>query len=516
MYVKQQLVSMYGEQAVKTGGLQVVTTLDSAKQKLAETVVANADAGLRRSGADNTSLVAIDPKTGDILAMMGSRNYFDQSRDGNVNVAVTLQQPGSAFKPIIYATGFEKGWAPGSTLFDFETNFGDAKFPYVPHNYDNKSHGPVSIRYALANSFNIPAVKMLALVGKEEAIATANKLGIASLKDPEKYGLSMAIGGGDMTLTELTGAYGVFANNGLSHAPHAITKVTQRGNTLFEASRVPQPIFRPQTAYEINSILSDTEARSFMFGRRGSLYVPNRTVAAKTGTSQDYRDAWTVGYIPSLVVGVWVGNNDNSPMRAGSAGAMAAAPIWNSYLSQALAGTPNESFSQPDGLQVLTVDAITGKQPTEATRQTRQDVFASWQVQGQIQPASYKIYGCDGAVVGTGSTSVVRSEMPGNPNWEKPVLAWAAQNGYATHVSDIRRPCVVPTPQVTLSAPRDSGARITPPTPVVNTPPSSSSGGAPQSGSDTDDFDALRQQILDQIDQQRNADRSRRLRDVVP
>lgn len=484
MMVKQQLIDKYGEDTVETGGLQVTTTLDPNSQKQAEDVVANSDPILKRSAASNTAMVALNPKNGEIVAMVGSRNYFNASQDGNVNVANSKRPPGSAFKPIIYAAGFDKGWAPGSTLFDLETNFGDEKLAYIPNNYDKKFHGPVSIREALANSYNNPAVKMTALVGKEAIIDVAKNLGITTLTEPERYGLSLALGGGDVKLVELAGAYGALANGGAFQSPTAITKITQGDKVLYEHKLEPKPVFRPESAYEVTSILSDPKAREPIFGLHGPLEIKNKTVAVKTGTTQQYRDAWTVGYTPSLVVGVWVGNNDFHPMKEGSAGAMAAAPIWNSYMTQALANHPDEQFKAPDGLEMVTVDTITGKLPTSSTRQTRQDIFASWQKPSNIQLASYRVYACDGGFKGERKFAIIHSEKPDNPHWEKPVIQWARSNGYPTStIGDQHEQCPEPAPIEMVSTDQQSGvggsseqpvldpSPIPSPTPLQITPP---------------------------------------------
>lgn len=470
MYVKEQLVEKYGKELVETGGLEVTTTLDLEKQQLAEKIAAEAEAHLGRAGARNMALVALNPRNGEVLAMLGSRDYFNTSQDGNVNVATSHRPPGSAFKPIVYGAAFDQGpWAPGSTVFDLETNFGDTRFPYIPNNYDEKFHGPVSARSALANSYNVPAVKMMALIGKEKTLETAQSLGISTLTDPNKYGLSLVLGGGDVTLLELSGAYGAFANQGTFHKPFAISRITQGEKVLFEQSLAPKPVLKPQAAYQINSILSDNAARTPVFGPRSPLYIEGRVVAAKTGTTQDYRDAWTVGYTPSLVVGVWVGNNDFSPMRQGSAGAMAAAPLWQRFMKESLASLPNETFQAPEGLEVLTVDAITGKRPTSGTRETRQDIFAAWQRPSDAQLASYTIYACDGAVKESKNYPAVHSEQPNNPEWEKPVQAWARGHGYAsTGRGDVRETCE-PSPPVELvqTEPPAVGGEGEPTTPIV-------------------------------------------------
>ncbi len=450
MYVKQLLIDKFGEDAVERGGLQVTTSLDLDKQRQVEEIVAQSGDHLKKAGASNAAVVSLDPKTGEILTMVGSKDYFDSKNDGNVNVATSHRPPGSAFKPVVYAEAFEKGpWAPGSTLFDLETDFGNDKKNYIPKNYDGKFHGPVSIRTALANSYNVPAVKMMALLGKDETLNTAKKLGITTLTDEKNYGLSLVIGGGDIKLVELAGAYGSFANNGMFNQPNAILKVTQRDKALYSYTPDPKIAFRPETAYEISSILSDNEARKPVFGAKSPLYIPDRTAAAKTGTTQDYRDAWTMGYTPSLVVGVWVGNNDFTPMKTGSAGAMAAAPIWNRVITTLSNGKPNENFTAPGSIQMAKVDSITGKKPTTGTRETREDIFAPWQMPGDAQLANFKVIGCDGGVKGYKSTLQVHSERPEDGKWEKPVISWARANGYATGNwgGDTHETCESPSPQ---------------------------------------------------------------------
>ncbi len=452
MYVRQLLVDKYGEDTVEKGGLEVTTTLDPGKQKIAEEVVQNADPILRRSNASNTALVAIDPKNGQIVAMVGSRDYFDAAHDGNVNVVTSTRPPGSSFKPIVYAAAFEQGpWSPASTLFDVETDFGDKYKAYMPKNYDSKFHGPVSIREALANSYNIPAVKIMALLGKDKTIAAVQNVGITTFNNADNFGLSLVLGGGDVRMLELAGAYGAFANRGAFHPPVAIMKITQHGKTLFEQSYDGKTVLRPQVAYEISSILSDAKAREPIFGRGGPLTVPGHTVAVKTGTTSEYRDAWTIGYTPSIVAAVWVGNNNYSPMKSGSAGAMAAAPIWNAFMTKILTNTTDEAFELPSDIQTITVDAITGQKPTSGTRRTRQDIAAPWQVPREsIQLASYKVFDCHGSVKESKNIPVAHSEKPDDPKWEKPVLDWARANGYAVGaLADVHETCE-PEPPVQL------------------------------------------------------------------
>jgi len=443
-YVKELLVQKYGEQMVNEGGLKVTTSLDLDKEAKAEQALTDA-ANNRFNGinASNAALVSLDPKTGQILAMVGSVDYFNNDIDGQVNVADSARQPGSSFKPVVYASAFKKNFDPASILWDVTTDFGN----YTPRNYDGTTHGPVTMRQALANSLNIPAVKTLYLAGIDNSLKTAHEMGITTLNDPKRYGLSLVLGGGEVKLVDLTTAYGVFANNGNLSPTTAILKVTDGSGKVLDEYKDGQgkkQAIDPQIAYEISSILSDNDARSMVFGSHSALYFDNRTVAAKTGTTSEYRDAWTLGYTPSVVTGVWVGNNDNSPMTAGAAGAMAAAPIWHQYMASVLDGTPNEDFNRPAGIQDVTVDKFSNKLPTQNSPQTISDIFASWQVpkdQDNIH-VTLKIdkytglkaaADCPDQFTTIETFTDLHSEVPDNPNWENPVKA--AAESYGIHVS---------------------------------------------------------------------------------
>lgn len=346
-YVREYLEKEYGRDAVEQGGFQVYTTLDYDMQKRAEEILRDKKDHLKKYGASNASLVALDPRTGGVLAMVGSVDYFDQAIDGEVNVSLRERQPGSSFKPVAYAAAFEKGFQPETMLFDVRTNFGrdGSGKAYIPQNYDGSYHGLVSMRKALAGSLNIPAVKTLYLAGIDDTIDLAERLGITTFKDRNRYGLALVLGGGEVTLLEETGAFGVFANDGIRHAPNPIQKIIGEDGVFYErADEVGERALDHEVARRINSILSDNKARAYVFGTNSPLTVPDRTVAAKTGTTQDYHDAWTVGYTPSLAVGIWAGNNDNTAMRAGSAGTYVAAPIWNAFMKQELEMREDESF----------------------------------------------------------------------------------------------------------------------------------------------------------------------------
>lgn len=354
IWVREGLAEKYGEREVEQGGLRVTTTLDWNMQQAAEAAVAEfAERNSEQYNATNASLVAIDPKTGQILAMVGSRDYGNEEIDGNFNVAVQgKRQPGSSFKPFVYAVGFENGYTDKTTLWDVVTEFGkgaDNK-EYVPHNYDLKERGPLSVRAALAGSINIPAVKMLYLVGPENVIKKAEEIGYATFLDPGRYGLSLVLGGAEVKLLEHTAAFASLANDGVAHPTASILKVEDsRGKVLEEYQEESgKQVMEKQAVRLLTDVLSDNNARAYVFGANNYLTLGARPVAAKTGTTNDYRDAWTMGYTPSLAAGVWVGNSDFSEMKRGADGAVVAAPIWNRFMRAALENKPAESFQKPD------------------------------------------------------------------------------------------------------------------------------------------------------------------------
>lgn len=351
MYIKEKLAEKYGEKTVEQGGLKIYTTLDIDKQKFAEEVINEKTKDYQtKYHASNAALVSIDPKTGQILAMVGSRDYFNDEIDGQVNITTSPRQPGSSMKPLVYATLFEKGYTPSTILYDVKTNFStDPQNPYQPNNYDGGEHGPISIRQALAGSLNIPAVKALYLAGVNNVIDTAESLGYTTLNDRSRFGLALVLGGAEVNLLEHANAYSAFARDGLISPPIAILKVVDKdGKTLEEYQESKKQVLSSQVVRMINSILSDNSARAFIFGERNHLTVANHPVAAKTGTTNDFKDAWTIGYTPSLVTGVWVGNNDNTSMKKGSDGSVLAAPIWQDFMTKALGSGPAEEFKAPD------------------------------------------------------------------------------------------------------------------------------------------------------------------------
>lgn len=369
-FVKEQLEAKFGKEAVEDGGFKVYTTLDWELQKMAEQVVRDgAFANEKKYNATNAALVAIDPKTGQILTMVGSRDYFDEKIDGQVNVTTRLRQPGSSFKPIIYAKAFEKGYQPETLLFDVPTSFGiDGQGKeYTPKNYNGQSSGLVSMRQALAMSLNIPAVKTMYLVGLEEGMEFAKRVGINSFLRGSDYGLSLVLGGGEISPLEGAVAFSVFANDGKKNSPQSFLKVIDAGGKTYEyAKGENEQVIDAEVARKVSSILSDNAARTPVFGSRSPLFFPNRPVAAKTGTTQENRDAWTMGYTPSLAVAVWTGNNDNVPMRAGADGIYVAAPIFKSFMEQALPRYPIETFTGYTKIE-STKQMITGKIETKSS-----------------------------------------------------------------------------------------------------------------------------------------------------
>lgn len=352
MMVKDILSEKYGETEVERGGLKIYTTIDWDKQKIAEEVIQEKTANYQEKyNANNAALTAIDPKTGQVLAMVGSRNYFDDTIDGQVNVTDRPRQPGSSMKPIVYAALFEQGYTPDTKLYDVVTNFStDSAEPYIPHNYDGQERGPISIRQALAGSLNIPAVKAIYLAGINQVLNLAENLGYSTLSDRNRFGLSLVLGGGEIKMIEHVNAYSAFAREGKVNQLAIILKIEDKdGRVLEEYQAKESRALTTKTAQMINSVLSDNEARTFVFGSKNWLTLGNRPVAAKTGTTNDYKDAWAIGYTPSLVAGVWVGNTDNSKMSTGADGSVVAAPIWNEFMKRSLGDGPIETFNPWSG-----------------------------------------------------------------------------------------------------------------------------------------------------------------------
>ena len=363
-YIREQLEQMYGMDVVRRGGLKVYTTLNYDMQKRAEEDVSAYASKLPAFKASNAAMVAIKPATGDVLAMVGSLDYFDKENDGEVNVALSLRQPGSSFKPIVYAAGFDKGYQPETLLYDVPTSFGPdgSGKDYMPHNYDGSHHGLVNVRKALCGSLNVPAVKMLYLVGVDNAIDFAETLGITTLTDRKRYGLSLVLGGGEVKLLEETGAFAVFANDGVRAPVHGINRVIDASGKEISSAPVAERVINEEVARKINSVLSDNDARAFIFGARSPVYIKDKKVAAKTGTTQDFRDAWTVGYTPEIAVGVWVGNNDGALMKGGSDGVFVAAPLWHTFMERELQSLPDTAFLPYQEIK-SSIPMVTGNRP---------------------------------------------------------------------------------------------------------------------------------------------------------
>lgn len=387
LWVKEQLIEKYGEQGidVEEDGLRIITTLDYDKQKLAEQAVADGVAANGETyGFNNAGLVSIDPKTGQVLAMVGSAGWDNEEIDGQVNVALRPLQPGSSFKPIVYAAGFEKGYTPNTLLWDINTVFATATGPYEPKNYSLNENGPVTVRKALQGSLNIPAVKMLYLVGVERALTFAERLGYTTFGDRANFGLAIVLGGAEVELLEHTNAYAVFANNGKHQDISAVLKVEDANGTVLEEWKADEhqgtQVIDSNIAATVSNVLSDNDARAYVFTTSNYLTLGSRPAAAKTGTTNDYNDAWTMGYTPSLVTGVWVGNTDGTEMSRNADGSKVAAPIWNGYMRAALEGTTIEAFPTAniattgkavlDGetpTQTIVIDTVSGKLATSYT-----------------------------------------------------------------------------------------------------------------------------------------------------
>lgn len=355
-YIRDYLAQKYGDQFLAERGLRVITTLDWELQEEAEKIVKEkALSNAKTFNAENGALVAVDPQTGQILVMVGSRDYFDEEIDGNFNIAIADRQPGSSFKPFVYATAFKKGYTPETVVFDLKTQFSTACPPdnqtsedncYSPNNYDGKFRGPVNLKNALAQSLNIPAVKALYLAGIKDSLKLARDLGISTLTDPNRYGLTLVLGGGEVKLLEMVGAYAVFANEGARNDLTGILRIEDsNGNVLEEFTPHEKRVIDRDITLMISDILSDNVARTPLYGANSMLHFPDRDVAAKTGTTNDKRDAWIIGYTPNLAVGAWAGNNDNRSMNEISG--LIIAPMWRAFMDVAVKKFPDKDFGTP-------------------------------------------------------------------------------------------------------------------------------------------------------------------------
>lgn len=439
LWIREYLEEEYGEEALHARGLRVTTTLDWPMQEIAERVVGEYGASNKEQfNANNAALTAIDPKTGQILTMVGSKDYFNAEDDGNFNIALAHRQPGSSFKPFAYAEAFNKGFTPETMLFDLETQFDTSCARggncYKPSNYDDKFRGPMSLREALAQSINIPAIKVLYLAGLRDTLNLAKNMGITSLGNANQYGLTLVLGGGEVSLLDMTSAYSVFANDGIRNPYTNILKIEDdKGNVLEEYAPRPNRVLPENTARLVSNILSDNAARIPSFAPGGPLEFRTQAVAVKTGTTNDYKDAWILGYTPNLAAGAWAGNSNNTPMEKKVAG-LIVAPLWRAFMDEALKLVPKEDFpapepTNPELLPVLRgywqggrgyfIDKISGKLATEYTPPELREEKVLTQVHSIL-------YWLD------------RRDDAQFPLWEEPIRRWVAtQNIREDRDSDI-------------------------------------------------------------------------------
>ncbi len=422
-YVEQYLESKYGAAALQQGGWKVITTLDADLQTQAEATVKKwALSNAQTYNASNAGLIAIDPNTGQILAMVGSRDYFDTSVDGNYNVTLALRQPGSTFKPFVYAEAFMKGYTPDTVLFDVPTqfsttcaanNFSNDNGCYAPVNYDGQFDGPMTLRDALAQSRNVPSVKLFYLAGLNDSLELAKSMGISTLGDPSQYGLTLVLGGGDVTLLDMTSAYGTFATNGTHYEPVSVLKIEDQNGNVIEDNTQPvgTKVLPNSAAEEINSILSDYNARAPL-GENDFLSFPGHDVAVKTGTTNDFRDAWTIGYTPNVVIGVWAGNNNNAPMSKKVSGFIVG-PMWHEIMNYEINRVPNIPFTNSDI-------------PPDPQKPILQ---GNWQIPGNDGNIHNILYWVDR----NNPTGPPPSNPYNDPEfqlWDPPVVQWAQQHGF--------------------------------------------------------------------------------------
>lgn len=470
-YVMAQLEDDFGAGFINQG-LKVTTSIDLDKQKIAEEVIADHIADVESYGGSNAALVSIDAHTGQVLAMVGSKNYYADDYDGQVNVATSLRQPGSSFKPIVYLTAFANGYNPNTILFDVETDFPTETGNYHPHNYSLGTSGPISMRRALSNSLNIPAVKTLYLVGVDKALDMAESLGYSSFQDRSRFGLAVVLGGGEVQLLEHTSTFATFAREGKRHPIATILKVEdQKGEVLYEWVDSEEQVVDQAAVQQLNSVLSDAGARGSTFA---NLNIPGKTIAGKTGTTNDFRDAWTMAYTPSFATGVWTGNNDNSEMHVNADGIYVAAPIMNDYMSRILDGLPDESFTAPPSVNA-NKPVLWGQTGTTVEKYVDKDTqhiipddcvdsypeeFKQKREFKEVHTILYYLKKDDPA----GAPPSDPTQDPMYNSWEAAVQKWAeGQDEYfteETELEDCNLRSADQTPKVSITSPT-SGSKLT-------------------------------------------------------
>ena len=498
MYVRQILEEKYGKEQTEKGGLKIITTIDPVMQLAAEEAIEKyAETNLNTYDASNASLVATDPNNGQILAMVGSVDYWNDEIDGKVNVALRPRLPGSSFKPIVYAAAFLQGYAPSTVLYDVRTKFGGW---YEPENYDGEYRGPVTVRQALAHSLNIPAVKSGHLAGIPNVIDLARKMGIQLNQPKDWYGLSLALGAGEARLIDMVSAFSIFANGGYKMDPVAILKIEDRNGNILEEYKGPQNqtlILDPQVAYLVNNILSDSAARPEGWWRQ-RLTIPGQVNGAKTGTSNKKKgeinypfDTWTIGYTKRVTAGVWAGNNDGSHLGWKASGLDTAGGIWHDFMVEATKDYPREDFERPEGIKWVRISEKTGKLPSEHTPEevVKTGVFASFSVPREYD-TSYQIVDVDRvsdklateytpkAAVEEKAFFEHHSIIRDNDNWESAVRRWARENDQdepiPTEYDDVHTPATMKVkPQIVIKTPKNL-AVVSPPYigvwPDINSP----------------------------------------------
>ena len=487
MYVRQILEEEYGKEALEKGGLRITTTLDLEKQHAADSAAETyAESNATTYGASNAALVSLDPDTGEILAMVGSQDYWNDDIDGKVNVTLRPRLPGSSFKPIVYAAAFLQGYAPSTVVYDVRTKFGSW---YEPANFDGQFRGPVDFRHALGASLNIPAVKAGHLAGIPNVIDLARKMGIDLNQPDDWYGLSLALGAGEARPLDMALAYGVFANGGYKVEPVAILKVEDRAGNILEEYKAPDEkslVLDPQVAYLINHVLSDASARPDEYWRN-LLTIPGQVNGAKTGTSNKKKDgtnypfdAWTIGYTRHLVTAVWGGNADGTHLYWNASGLDVAGRIWKAYMTEATKDMPRTEFERPEGIKWVRVAKRSGKLPSKYTPEDEMvsGIFASFSVPSEYD-TSYQFVKID-KVSGKLATEFTPEEaieekafymhhsiLPDNVQWESAVRAWAVQNGEdeepPIEYDDVHTAETMDSkPQITIVSPK-SKSEISPP-----------------------------------------------------